>query len=328
MTNSTSALLINEEPLQVLPTLAILVGFNESVVLQQLHYWLRKPRIGTVRDGRKWVFNSYGAWRDENFPFWSVDTVERAFRSLEKQRVVLSQTPGGRDRKKWYAIDYDRLEELRAEAHARALQSEEDTHTHPETGGAPTPQDALMHPRRLPLSDSANCGHASPQNAPMEDGSLPPPSPQSAPVLNKVSETTSETTQRTHTHDTREDPHAAAGVSVSDEVSEDDYYQFARSQPSFHTPDAWAATHWEKRDRDKVVADWKQSQRPEVAEARRAAPRNSKMSYGAARDHVRSVSSVGAGTDLLAVIGRLDVEPDVRERLVEEFCPARPHAAA
>ena len=35
-----SRLLINENPLQVLPTLAVKIGLNEAMILQQMHYWL------------------------------------------------------------------------------------------------------------------------------------------------------------------------------------------------------------------------------------------------------------------------------------------------
>ena len=82
-----SQLLINEPPLQVLPTLAVLVGLNEAIVLQQLHYWLAKS--ANVQDGRKWVYNSYEQWQAQ-FPFWHVNTIQRTFGSLEKQGVVLS----------------------------------------------------------------------------------------------------------------------------------------------------------------------------------------------------------------------------------------------
>jgi len=36
----SSSLLIAVPPLIVLPTLATLVGLNEAIFLQQLHYWL------------------------------------------------------------------------------------------------------------------------------------------------------------------------------------------------------------------------------------------------------------------------------------------------
>ena len=34
-----SKLLLNEQPLLIMPTLASKIGLNESIVLQQIHYW-------------------------------------------------------------------------------------------------------------------------------------------------------------------------------------------------------------------------------------------------------------------------------------------------
>ena len=39
------SLLISEPPLQVLPSLAVKIGLNEAIVLQQIHYWLLKWQI-------------------------------------------------------------------------------------------------------------------------------------------------------------------------------------------------------------------------------------------------------------------------------------------
>jgi len=61
-------LLLNEEPLIVLPSLAAHIGLQESIFLQQLHYWLN--RSDHERDGHKWVYNSYKEWQKQ-FPFWS-----------------------------------------------------------------------------------------------------------------------------------------------------------------------------------------------------------------------------------------------------------------
>ncbi|HJF30359.1 MAG TPA: hypothetical protein K8V56_01105 [Sporosarcina psychrophila] len=63
-------LLIKESPLQVLPSLAMEVGLNAAVLLQQLHF---RSLISTnVRDGHKWVYKTYEEWKNEEFPFWSV----------------------------------------------------------------------------------------------------------------------------------------------------------------------------------------------------------------------------------------------------------------
>lgn len=125
-----SHLLINERPLQVLPRLAVLIGLNQALALQQVHYWLATKAEHedqrTLRDGHLWVFNSYARWQ-EQFPFWSVDTIQRLFRELEKEFQ-----PAGRDRRpargalviaanfnargfdhtKWVRIDYEEVRRL------------------------------------------------------------------------------------------------------------------------------------------------------------------------------------------------------------------------
>ena len=101
-------LLISEPPLQVLPSLAVKVGLNEAIVLQQFHYWLQ--RSTNVRDGYKWVYNSYKEW-NKQFPFWGLNTLKRAITSLEKSGYLISgnYNKAGFDKTKWYRINYDLL---------------------------------------------------------------------------------------------------------------------------------------------------------------------------------------------------------------------------
>lgn len=109
-----SNLLINEPPLLILPSLAKVIGLNESLVLQQLHYWLQNPKSGVTRNGIKWVYNTYGDWQSESFPFWSLSTIERTFRSLEKRGLVISEQLDAKkhDQRKYYRINYAVLETL------------------------------------------------------------------------------------------------------------------------------------------------------------------------------------------------------------------------
>lgn len=113
MAKSASQLLINEPPLQVLPTLAKLIGLNEALVLQQLHYWQSHEKIGITRNGKKWVYNSYAEWQG-NFPFWSRCTIQRIFSKLESKKLILSlqANKDKGDKTKSYRIDYDALERL------------------------------------------------------------------------------------------------------------------------------------------------------------------------------------------------------------------------
>lgn len=107
-----SNLLLDEHPLQVMPTLATLIGLNESIVLQQVHYWLKhEEKSGQdYIDGRYWVYNTYEQWQ-EQFPFWSIRTLQRIFTTLENSGFLLSANYNkiGFDKTKWYSIDYNVL---------------------------------------------------------------------------------------------------------------------------------------------------------------------------------------------------------------------------
>lgn len=107
----TSRLLINEPPLQVLPSLAVRIGLNKAILLQQIHYWL--VHTANVRDGRKWVYNSVADWQKQ-LPFWSERTIRYEFAALEKEGLILTGNfnQAGFDRTKWYTIDYDALNAL------------------------------------------------------------------------------------------------------------------------------------------------------------------------------------------------------------------------
>ena len=109
-----SDLLIADRPLLIMPRLVALVGLNEAIVLQQVRYWLGDDLRPQVRDGRRWVYNSYRAWQERNFPFWQVDTVKRAFLNLERQGLLLSANynQSRRNHTKWYSVNFVRLLEL------------------------------------------------------------------------------------------------------------------------------------------------------------------------------------------------------------------------
>ncbi|MGN4124864.1 hypothetical protein ACMGD3_07585 [Lysinibacillus sphaericus] len=101
-------LLINEPPLQVLPTLATKIGLNNAIVLQQVHYWLRVSN--NDRDGHKWVYKTVEEWHSE-FPFWSKRTLERIIQSLEELEILVAGNYNKlkMDRTKWYRINYESL---------------------------------------------------------------------------------------------------------------------------------------------------------------------------------------------------------------------------
>lgn len=102
-------MLIDEYPLLVLPSLAVAIGLNEAIALQQLHYWMQNPKGTVIVDGEKWTYNTYEEWQQQNFPFWSERTVQRVFLSLEKMDLVIAKQMPNYDRKKYYRIHYANL---------------------------------------------------------------------------------------------------------------------------------------------------------------------------------------------------------------------------
>jgi len=102
-------LLMNEEPIPLLPSLAMKVGLNAALFLQQLHYRLNISK--NIREGHKWVFNTYDDWIEE-FPFWSLNTIKRITYDLEQKGYLVSTSKHNKmkiDNTKWYRIDYEQL---------------------------------------------------------------------------------------------------------------------------------------------------------------------------------------------------------------------------
>ncbi len=103
-----SKLLINESPLQVQPSLAMAIGLNEAIFLQQLHYWLGASKY--TRDGRVWVYNTYAEWILQ-LRYMSERTLGRAIKSLKEQRLVIVEKfeQSKSNQVNYYTIDYDTL---------------------------------------------------------------------------------------------------------------------------------------------------------------------------------------------------------------------------
>lgn len=110
-----SSLLLNEKPLLIMPDLATKIGLNESIVIQQIHYWLLQHEEQKINyhDNRYWVYNSYKEW-NKQFPFWSERTIKAIITRLENLGLVISGNYNklSFDRTKWYSINYKRLESL------------------------------------------------------------------------------------------------------------------------------------------------------------------------------------------------------------------------
>ena len=91
-----SRVLLDERPLILLPSLAKAVGVDAAIAIHQLHFHLTSPRNGRVRDGKRWVFNTYEQWQENDLPFWNVFKIQRVFLELEKRKLIVSCQPEGR----------------------------------------------------------------------------------------------------------------------------------------------------------------------------------------------------------------------------------------
>lgn len=62
--------LFNSQLLVVDKKLAVVIGLNEALVLQQIHYWIEinKKNNRNFHEGRYWTYNTINEWQ-KGFPF-------------------------------------------------------------------------------------------------------------------------------------------------------------------------------------------------------------------------------------------------------------------
>lgn len=91
-------------------------GLNKAIFINQINYWnnINEKSGNNFKDGYYWVYNSYTKWAENDFPYWSVDTIKRIVMSLESIGIIVSANYNQYkiDKTKWYRIDYKRLQEI------------------------------------------------------------------------------------------------------------------------------------------------------------------------------------------------------------------------
>ncbi len=105
--------LIEESPLVILPTLAAAVGLNESIFIQQVHYWTKDRKGGIEHEGYRWTWDTYQQWL-EQFPFWSRSTLKRVIKSCRDKGLIVSKKirRGKCDHTNFYRVDREKLAEI------------------------------------------------------------------------------------------------------------------------------------------------------------------------------------------------------------------------
>lgn len=103
--------LINEYPLQVLPSLCKKIGLNEAIFIQELHYWLLETE--EKHNGKKWVCKTYEELQ-EMLEIFSLSTVKRIVKSLVNKKILIIDNFNEMkiDKTNWYSIDYEQIGKL------------------------------------------------------------------------------------------------------------------------------------------------------------------------------------------------------------------------
>lgn len=163
-------ILFDEQPVVVDKVLARKVGLNEAIVVQQVHYWLKvnEKKNKHFINGRYWTYNTLKAWHKNNFDFWSLDTVKRAFTRLEKLGILMvgNFNQDRRDRTKWYTINYDKLEESIPQKRSNDVEESKSANC------TNAMDDSALHCK------SAICTNAKVQNAPSQKCNMHRPLPE------------------------------------------------------------------------------------------------------------------------------------------------------
>jgi hypothetical protein len=186
----TSQLLINEPPLQVLPTLAQTIGLNEAIVLQQVHYWLNPKFNNNFFENRYWVWNTYDQWKNQ-FPFWGMNTIRRAVANLEESGLLMSFVTRDFKKIKYYSLDYDKLDQVFFCSETNTLEMSEKQGTHPSAQNGqidllkPTDRAAQIGPIDLP--NLGRCINIDSETT-CSENTLPPLSPPSSKFVVAKSE--------------------------------------------------------------------------------------------------------------------------------------------
>lgn len=156
-----SKLLFNEKPIVIDTGLAMIVGLNQAVVIQQIHYWIEinQKKKQNFYDGKYWTYNTVEEWQ-EQFPFWSFSTVKRILKELRNDGILFTNNYNRlqMDRTIWYSINYEKLYQIKEENTIK----EEEKPANPES----------VHWVNLTQCNGSNCTNALGQNEQMQQTNL------------------------------------------------------------------------------------------------------------------------------------------------------------
>lgn len=99
---------ITDKIIGVSPAIALALGVGQSMILQQLHFWLTADKVKMV-NGQRWIKVPHKRWA-ETIRCYSEGFLRAIITDLEKSGILVSAYHGkGWDRTKSYRIDYEAL---------------------------------------------------------------------------------------------------------------------------------------------------------------------------------------------------------------------------
>jgi hypothetical protein len=84
---------------------------NAAIIVQQLHYWMEKNKVGVIIEGVRYIYNSFYEWVNSQFKWLSVWQFRKAMsllRSLEIVKVIRYKAKQW-NQTNYYTLDRDRL---------------------------------------------------------------------------------------------------------------------------------------------------------------------------------------------------------------------------
>ena len=95
------------------PTLATIIGRNETEILYQVRYWISKYGRRIQNEEGLWIYNSIKEWHKQ-FPYYGLTTLKNTLKNLKLLGILKSQRVNAKkwDQTKWYTINEDIVSEL------------------------------------------------------------------------------------------------------------------------------------------------------------------------------------------------------------------------
>lgn len=106
-------LLQTARPIIVYPEMAAEIGLLESIILQEISYWVSADDNESFRtkhfiQGRAWIFNSYDQWKKRLRGIFGKRSIQAAILNLEHQGLIVAKqlNKSSGNKTKWYTLPF------------------------------------------------------------------------------------------------------------------------------------------------------------------------------------------------------------------------------